>query len=187
MTISFDISTTCVGFALFSEEGKLMELSYVKFKDSLNMFEKLEEFKKATKILNGLPIKRIAIEEPLQRMQGKFSSAYTIAILNFFNGMISSYLYNTFQIEPIHYNVNNIRSTVFPGIQAGQKKEKGEIKHEVWKRVMALEPQINWKYGVRSRKLLPENYDMSDAFACGMCDLIMVSKQIKNINSNTME
>jgi hypothetical protein len=180
MTFSLDISTTCVGFALFNEDGKLQELNYVKFKDKLGVFEKLEEFKKAISHLENVKIKRIAIEEPLQRMQGKFSSAHTIAILNFFNGMVSAYVYSLFKVIPIHYNVNSIRSTVFKGIKE-DITEKGEIKHKVWNKVKELEPQINWKYGIRSAKLLPENYDMSDAYSVGIYDFIILNKQLEKL------
>ena len=47
MILALDVSTSCIGYALFSESGEeLMELNYVKFGKDLTLFEKLAEFKK---------------------------------------------------------------------------------------------------------------------------------------------
>ena len=175
MILGLDISSSCVGYSLFNEDGKLIELNCVKFRDKLTKFEKLEEFKKATAYFKNLPIKYIAIEEPLKKFAGKFSSADTIAILNFFNGMISSYLYLDYGIEPMYFNVNNARKLAFPGLKV--EREGNSIKHEIWNKVKDLEPLVNWKYGPKSRKLLDENYDMSDSYVIGICMLITLDKQ----------
>ena len=118
---------------------------------------------------------------------GKFSSATTIALLNFFNGMVSSYLYLEFNIEPIYFNVNSARSLVFPKNKEYKTDDKetekeGSKKHEIWKKVMELEPLINWRYGPKSRKLLDENYDMADSYVIALCMLITLEKQ-KNTNN----
>jgi hypothetical protein len=175
MILALDISTSCIGYSIFDEDGKLIELNCVKFRDKLTKFEKLEEFKKATEYLKKFPIKFIAIEEPLKKFAGKFSSADTIALLNFFNGMISSHLYVDFGMEPIYFNVNNARKLAFPGLKV--EREGNSMKHEVWNKVMNLEPLINWRYGPKSRKLLDENYDMADAYVIGLAMLITIDKQ----------
>ena len=198
MILGLDISTTCIGYSLFSEEGKLIELNCVKFNSELSKFERLEEFKKATSYITKFPIKFIAIEEPLKKFAGKFSSAETISLLNFFNGMISSYLYNTFGIVPIYFNVNTARKLAFPPIlkdkakakvqesedgepkKGKSKEDKASIKYEVWTKVMEMEPLINWRYGQRSRKLLDENFDMADAYVIGIAMLITLHKQQNN-------
>lgn len=180
MILALDISTSCIGYSIFGEDGKLIELNCVKFKDKITKFEKLEEFKKTTEYFKKFPIKFIAIEEPLKKFMGKYSSADTIALLNFFNGMISSYLYLEFKIEPFYFNVNNARSLAFGKMAVS--KDEGETggnskKHEVWKKVMQLEPLINWRYGPKSRKLLDENYDMADSYTIGLAMLITIDKQ----------
>jgi Holliday junction resolvasome RuvABC endonuclease subunit len=175
MLLSLDISTSCVGYSVFNEKNTLIELNYVKFDNKKGLFEKLEEFKEKISHLLKFKIEAIAIEEPLQKFQGKFSSAHTISILNFFNGMISSFLYNHFKVVPIYYNVNNARATVLPGFKI--KKEGASTKHQIWEKVVEMEPQINWKYGERSRKLLEENYDMTDSYIIGKCFIKMLEKQ----------
>ncbi|MFA5066835.1 MAG: hypothetical protein WC466_02135 [Candidatus Izemoplasmatales bacterium] len=175
--MSLDISTSCIGYSVFNEKDVLLEMSFVKFKEKIDLFKKLEDFKEKTLHLLKFDITAIAIEEPLQKFQGKFSSAYTISVLNFFNGMISSFLYEQFHIIPIYYNTRNARSTVFPGEKLID--ESVSIKHKVWEKVVEMEPQINWKYGVKSRKLLPENYDMADSYVIGKCFIKMKNIQKK--------
>lgn len=175
MLLSLDISTSCIGYSVFNEKNVLIELNYVKFDSKLSLFQKLDEFKSKIPHLLKFEITSIAIEEPLQKFQGKFSSAHTISILNFFNGMISSFFYNHFKIEPIYYNVNNARATVLPGFKI--KKEGASTKHQVWEKVVEMEPQINWKYGIKSRKLLEENYDMADSYIIGKCFIKMLEIQ----------
>lgn len=177
MLLSLDISTSCIGYSVFNEKDTLLEMDYVEFnnKQQHDLFEKLEYFKEKIDHLLKFPISFIAIEEPLKKFKGKFSSADTIALLNFFNGMISSFLYSQFKIKPIYYNVNNARSTVLPGFKI--QKEGSSSKHQIWEKVVEMEPQINWKYGIRSRKLLEENYDMADSYIVGRCFIKMMKIQ----------
>jgi len=176
MILALDVSTSCIGYALFSKNGEeLMELNYVKFRTKLSLFEKLTEFKKRMKFLEESDIQHIVIEEPLKKFAGKFSSATTIALLNFFNGMISASVYETFGVEPIHYNVNTARKTAFPEYKA--KKSSNENKHQVWTLVREREPHIVWKYGPKSRKLVVENYDMCDSYIIGLCHINIMKEQ----------
>lgn len=168
MTLGLDISTSVIGYSLFGEDGSLKEMNYIKFKNKLTLYEKLDEFKKKTNHLSSLPLKRVAIEEPLKKMKGKFSNANTISILNFFNGMISAHIYETYGIEPVHYNVNSARSTVFPDIKS---EGAGTIKQLIWEAVMKMEPKINWHYN-RKGVLSSENFDMADSYVVAMCDII---------------
>lgn len=199
MILGLDISTSCIGISLFSEEGKLVTLSCVKFNSDLTKFEKLAEFKRATAYLKQFPIKFIAIEEPLKKFMGKFSSAETLALLNFFNGMISAHMFETFNIEPMYFNVNTARKLAFPPVEKdkskpsvksiddsldeeGSKKskvkdDKVSIKHIIWTKVMEMEPLLNWRYGPRSRKLLDENFDMADAYVICLAMFITLERQ----------
>ncbi len=181
MILALDVSTSCIGYALFNDNGdKLMELNYIKFRDKLSLFEKLSEFKKQMQFLKGSDIQYIVIEEPLKKFAGKFSSAGTIAILNFFNGMVSATVYDMFGVEPIHYNVNTARKTAFPEYKAKQKSN--ENKHQIWTLVREREPHIVWKYGPKSAKLVDENYDMADAYTIALCHINVMNEQKKKDN-----
>lgn len=177
MVLSLDISSSCIGYCVFNNDSKLLKMSCVTFSSKQSKFEKLHKFITELKQegVDKMPIETIAIEEPLKKFKGKFSNAETISVLNYFNGLISSWVYTQFNTEPAYYNVNNVRATVFPGILS--EKEEGSIKHEVWREVMKLEPQINWEYSKKTRKLMDKNYDMSDAYAVGKCHLIVINKQ----------
>lgn len=169
MLLSFDISTSVVGISCFNDDGKLQELTCVKFNKKYTLFEKQDQFAKAIEHFKNIKVTKIIIEEPLKKFKGKFSNASTIATLNFFNGMLSSYLYSVFRVEPVYYNVNTARSIVFPGVKLGADGAKA--KHNVWRGVMELEPQINWKYA-KTGKLADENYDQVDAYVVGLAYIL---------------
>jgi len=184
MIIGLDISTSVVGISCFSDEGKLLKLHCVnlkskKFKDSFDklnrVIEELEIYRAAHES-GDTPISSIAIEEPMQKMKGKNSSAYTIAVLNFFNGMVSSYLFKAFGIKPVHYNVTTARKMSFPDI----KLREGSQKHQVLEKVMEKEPKINWKYSPRSGKIDQTCYDMADAYVIGFTDFMVRQKREEN-------
>jgi len=176
MILALDVSTSCIGYALFNESGdKLMELNYIKFRTKISLFEKLNEFKKQISFLKDSDIQYIVIEEPLKKFAGKFSSASTIGLLNFFNGMISGSVYEIFGIEPIHYNVNTARKTAFPEYKAG--RQSNENKHQIWTLVREREPHIVWKYGPKSAKLVAENYDMCDSYVIGLAHINIMNAQ----------
>lgn len=179
-TLSLDISTTTIGICLFNEKGDLEEITYVSYKakaaKELDLFQKADLFEEKIKHMKNANINHIAIEEPLKRVQGKFSNAQTLSLLNFFNGMISDRVYKMFGVRPVHYNVRHARSTVFNDIG---NVDKDNIKNEIWKRVQRLEPHVNWIYGKKSLKLSDENYDMCDAYVIGYCHLINLDNQEK--------
>lgn len=176
MILALDISTSCIGYSLFSEDGEeLMELNYVKFRSKISLFEKRLEFKKQIKFLENSKIQHIVIEEPLKKFKGKFSSADTIALLNFFNGMISGTVHDMFGIEPIHYNVNTARKIAFPDFK--QLKDSASNKHAIFTLVREKEPHIVWKYGPKSAKLVDENFDMCDSYVIGLCHINIMKEQ----------
>lgn len=182
-TLALDVSTSVIGICVFDENGNLISMDHVKYGSNKeqDLFEKADLFEKSVahlKTLNindvPMPIQYVAIEEPLLRVQGKHSSAATIGLLNFFNGMISDRCFRLFGVKPTHYNVNHARATVFPQMP---KSSETTAKQEVWKRVARMEPQINWKYGPKSRKLINENFDMVDAYVVGTCHIMNIMRQ----------
>jgi len=152
-----------------------MELNDVKFRSKLSLFEKRLEFKKQIKFLENSNIKYIVIEEPLKKFKGKYSNADTIALLNFFNGMISGTVHEMFGIEPIYFNVNTARKTAFPDFKP--LKDSSSNKHAIWELIRKREPHIVWKYGIKSAKLLPENFDMCDAATIGIAFINIMNAQ----------
>lgn len=176
MTLGLDISTSVVGVALFGEDYKCHELSYIKFKQGTNLFVKLDEFINFFENkFSSVKIINIHIEEPLKKFKGKFSNADTIQKLTQINAMISAYLYRKYNIEPQYFNVVTARSIVFPELKIPQKHPNK--KYLIWESVMKAEPTINWKYSARTHKLMDENFDMCDAWVAGMAGIITLIKQ----------
>jgi len=190
LTLGLDISTTVVGISLFNNEDKVCSLEYIKFKNKTTLFERLDDFvdyiNKLSDALNlsegENKLKHISIEEPLKKFKGRFSNADTIQKLTFMNAMISGYLYKKFKVEPRYYNVNTARKTVFPNLTIPQSAPNK--KYLIWEKVVEREPQINWKYSKRTHKLMKENFDMSDAYICGLCDIVTRKITEKNIVNN---
>jgi hypothetical protein len=176
-TLSLDVSTSTIGLSLFDKDGNLAEMDYINFlknKDQ-DLFEKADLFQAKVQHMLNCGITNIAIEEPLMKLKGKYSNAATIALLNCFNGIISDRCYRLFNVKPVYYNVNHARRSVFDDLP--KKSEEKTIKHEVWNRVCKMEPQINWIYGPKSRKLIDENYDMCDSYVIGVCHLLNINQQ----------
>ena len=188
MTLGLDISTTVIGIALFNNENKLCNLEYIKFKPKTTLFERLDDFVKHIETLSeaiGLEegenkIKHISIDEPLKKFKGKFSDSDTIQKLTMMNAMVSGYLYRKFKTEPRYYNVNTARKSAFPDLVIPQSAPNK--KYLVWEKVVEKEPQINWKYSKSTHKLIQENFDMSDAYVVGICDINMREKTNQNLN-----
>jgi hypothetical protein len=176
MTLGLDISTSTIGVSIFSEEGKLMSLNYVKLKGD-TLFEKVDIFISFMEENNfdKFLIKHLAVEESLKLFKGKFSNADTIQKLTAMNYMVSFWCYKTYDVLPTYYNVQTIRKIAFPELKLPQKE--ANKKHKVWEQVMQLEPQINWIYSKKTHKLTIENYDMADSYACGLADIICRKKQ----------
>lgn len=176
MILSLDISTSVIGISLFSEEYKLHELSYIKFKAGTNLFIKMDEFiKMFDEKYSDIEFNHIYIEEPLKKFKGKFSNADTIQKLTQMNAMISSYLYLRLKIQPQYFNVNTARSLVFPDLTIPQKHPNK--KYLIWEAVMKAEPTVNWKYSPKTHKLIDENFDMCDSWVVGMAGILMLIKQ----------
>jgi len=181
MILGLDISTSCVGIAIFDMNYKLYELSYVKFKSgNTNLFNKLDVFISTFEEKWGtLKFENVFIEEPLKKFKGKFSNADTIQKLTQMNAMISGYLYRKYKVQPLYFNVNNARSTVFPNLVI--PRSHPNKKSLVWNAVMEAEPKVNWKYSPKTHDLMDVNLDMADAWVTAMAGIVMLIKQKQTI------
>lgn len=178
MIIGLDISTSVIGVALFNNNYSLQELSYIKFKQGINLFTKLDEFISFfEEKFNNTTITHIHIEEPLKKFKGKFSNADTIQKLTQMNSMVSGYLYKKCGVQPLYFNVATARSVVFPDLKI--PKSHPNKKHLIWDAVMKAEPQIVWQRSNKTHTLKDVNFDMCDAWVVGMAGIILMIKQKK--------
>jgi hypothetical protein len=184
--IAFDVSTTCIGVALFGPNGKLSLLNHIKLDCSKDInpdnryLEKAKLFKNyiiamkktITDELGG-EIVKIFVEEPL----GSSNNINTAIMLAKFNGIVCYILNEVFDVVPQLFTVYAIRKTFCPEFVT-RKVVKGELKETlsfpkdmdkkeyIWKKVADMHKEIEWLYDKKQR-LLKECWDMSDAFCVG--------------------
>lgn len=196
--LALDVSTSTIGIALFEnmgEKGKLKLLHHVSPKVKPLPENKMEELFKKVEIFQneflnkyiGFGITKVIIEEPLLQS----NNVYTIATLLRFNGMISKSVYDTIGVVPDFISSYDARKYAFPELMDVRKfkkdgtplPEKQIAKNEpvlfggysfdvdkkmvIFEKVCELEPQITWMLD-KKNKLKKENFDMSDAYTCGI-------------------
>lgn len=194
-SVSFDVSTTNVGVALWNENGNLVELKHLELKIDkditvddryifkANLFKKyLIKFRDRIKEEYSAIIDNIFIEAPLLNTPKNIN---TTALLLGFNGIACYKLYEVFDVIPKKITVHESRSIFCPEFVKTIKKKNGEIKNTLsfpkgWKntekkeyirkKVAELEPQIKWFY-TRNNTIKDSSYDMSDAYAVGYSGL----------------
>lgn len=194
--LGLDVSTKTIGISLFEdigENGKLQMLTHItpiikpKPTDNIELlikkaqvfqFEFLEKY-------SDIDITRVIIEEPLLQS----NNVNTVSTLLRFNGMICKSVYEVLNIIPEFISSYDARKYAFPDLmQIRTHNKKGEPytdkeidkkqpvlfgsyswdtdkKVVIWGRVNEREPQIVWMYD-KHQKLVKENYDMTDAYAC---------------------
>jgi hypothetical protein len=190
---SLDISTTNIGFALWNNKGKLIELKHLELITDKNVnvedrdIHKAEIFKKYVQdykeyILNELngEIINIIVEEPL----GGSNNSNTVSLLFGFNGICRYILFQIFNIFPKKISVYDSRKLfcselVKTSIKKGEKVEtlsfpieyRDKKKLYIWKKVVKLEPQIEWFYKKGTDEPKDMCFDMSDSYAVGYAGL----------------
>lgn len=177
--LGLDVSTKCIGFALFDIETKnLLELTHVSPKPKVESDNKIEElilksgiFREKLENYVGLGIKTVVIEEPLLNS----NNVYTVGILMRYNTLICKEVFDVLGIVPEFITTYNSRKFAFPHLV--QKNDKGKFvlfggfnkdvdkKVIIWELVAKREPQITWQY-TKNNTLKKENYDQTDAYTC---------------------
>lgn len=177
MLLALDISTSCTGYSVFDNEGKLVEIDFIDLKKFKGLYAKSKEIKsRLTSIINSYSINNIAVEENLQAFRPGLSSAKTILTLAQFNGVVRWICFDTFNIAPVSINVNTARKLV--GLKVDKKSGK-KTKVQVMEWVDSQEPSIKWpiKEVARGRnkgaiKKVEGCFDMADAYVIGKAFLI---------------
>jgi hypothetical protein len=196
--LALDVSTSTIGIALFEDDGtkgdlKLLHHVSPKVKPlptskMEELFRKVEIFEEEfLKNYTNFNITTVVIEEPLLQS----NNVYTIATLLRFNGMISKSVYDTLGVVPTFISSYDARKYAFPDLMAVRTFKKDgtaleakaiaknspvlfgahpflvDKKMVLWEKVAELEPQITWFFD-KKNKLTKENFDMSDAYVCGL-------------------
>lgn len=202
--LSLDISTSCIGIALFQDmgnNGKLKLLHHVSPKvkpkpenKTEELFKKVEIFEQEfLKHYSDFGITRVIIEEPLLQS----NNVYTIATLLRFNGMISKSVYDTIGVVPDFISSYDARKYAFPELMAVRKAKKdgtpltekviaknspvlfGEYPFDIDKKYVLWGKVAELEPQVtwfydKNNKLKKETFDTSDAYVCGIGYMNMI-------------
>lgn len=177
--MGLDVSTKTIGVALFTCEGKLVELTHISPKAKPLPTTKTEEIMRKADLFadfiskyDGLNITKVVIEEPLLNS----NNIYTVAILLRFNGIVSKIVYDKFKVVPNYISTYEARKNAFPELMRpnakgtivlfGEHPKDVDKKKVIWDFVAGTFPQITWLYGKKGN-LQKENFDMTDA-ACAI-------------------
>jgi hypothetical protein len=196
--LSLDVSTSCIGIALFEDmgdHGELKLLHHVSPKVKPKPESKMEELFRKVEIFeqeflikySDVGITRVVIEEPLLQS----NNVYTIATLLRFNGMISKSVYDTIGVVPEFISSYDARKYFCSELMAVRrfKKDGTPLDEKVIaknKPVLfgAYDFNVDKKFVLwgkvsdlypqiiwlydKNHKLKKENFDMSDAAVAGL-------------------
>jgi hypothetical protein len=160
MILGLDVSSSMIGIVLLEKDGTLkkqskIQLNRAKIKDE---YDKIDTIKEHLKEYLEYKIEKIRVEAPLVGFGKGKSTAGTLAILNRFNGITCTLLYETFGIKP---------ELVFAATARKKCKviisSKETVKQDVLKRVLDICPTFMLEY-TRQSNYVPGTFDMADAF-----------------------
>ena len=171
MILGVDVSTSITGFSIVAD-GSLVYYSSVDLRKYKNVFEKGVVLKE--KILDlyeayqcnnegvyigdaKFPIEHIYIEQPFTFFNSGGSSAKTMATLQKFNGIVSWFLYEIFEIQPEYVLAQSARKTVGIKVPRGEKAKAVVLKY-----LLDTAPAFNVEY-TKHGNPKPESYDRADA------------------------
>jgi hypothetical protein len=173
--LSFDISTSCIGFSMYNENFELISVKALKMSTNKECNDdpeiiKGDGFKKFVEELKIYEIIDIFVEEPLV----KSNNVYTVNKLLKFNGICSYILRDTLGIIPRFLSVDEVRRIFCPEMTEYDSKKnkfilkfksrKIDPKNYIFEKVSKEYQNINWLIN-KNGKFKTENYDITDSIA----------------------
>ena len=171
MILGVDVSTSITGLAIVAD-GSIVYYDSVDLRKYKNVFEKgcvlkekIVDLYEAYQFSNEefflgnskYPIEHIYIEQPFTFFNSGGSSAKTMATLQKFNGIVSWFLYEIFEIQPEYVLAQTARKTVGIKVPRGEKAKAVVLKY-----LLDTEPAFNVEYTKKGNPK-PESYDRADA------------------------
>ena len=171
MILGLDVSTSITGLAIVAD-GSIVYYDSVDLRKYKNVFEKgvvlkekIVDLYEAYQFSNEefflgnskYPIEHIYIEQPFTFFNSGGSSAKTMATLQKFNGIVSWFLYEIFEMQPNYVLAQSARKTVGIKVPRGEKAKAVVLKY-----LLDTEPAFNVEY-TKQGNPKPESYDRADA------------------------
>ena len=187
MILGVDVSTSITGLAIVAD-GSIVYYDSVDLRKYKNVFEKgcvlkekIVDLYEAYQFSNEefflgnskYPIEHIYIEQPFTFFNSGGSSAKTMAALQKFNGIVSWFLYEIFEMQPNYVLAQSARKTVGIKVPRGEKAKAVVLKY-----LLDTEPAFNVEY-TKQGNPKPESYDRADAIIVAKAGYI-IEQERKN-------
>ena len=176
MLLGLDVSTSCTGFTVLDDNGKICELGAIDLKNKKiysNMFSKAINIRNVLKMIGTkYNISHIYIEPALVLFQAGKSSATTISTLLKFNGIVSYICFEEFGKIPQYIPASMARKTCGIKIEKGSKAKVLTMEH--W---LKTEPDFSKivEY-TKNGNIKPEYFDISDSLTIVKAGYLLYEK-----------
>jgi len=168
MIIGLDISTSITGCTIIDGNRVVLNEAWDtrKYKD---FFEKAHHVQRELEKLHsqyGDKITAVYIEQSLQSFRSGFSSAKTLSTLSRFNGVVSWFIYDLFEIKPKYVAATSARKLCGIKVPRGQKAKTVVLNY-----LLENEPSFVVEY-TRHGNPKPDSYDRADSIViarAGLC------------------
>jgi len=128
-TLGLDISSSKIGIALLDEENIIIS-DVLKFKSNQSLEERAAQFERRMREIDTHHVVfDVYVEQPAIMFRGGKTTAFTMAILQRFNGMCCYALSQIFEMEASLINPNSARSVL--GIKVPRKVPSKEKKKAI--------------------------------------------------------
>jgi len=169
MILSFDISTSCIGWCLFYDDGEFSDVGYLELKKIKSLYQKLDKFRELLDMLNCRETPggtKIYVEAPLQRSNNQ----NVVNLLQRWNGMCCVVIYDRFKEEPVLLDQRTSLKELGIKIPKGVKGK--ERKKYILRFVQDLDiiPEDRWAVK-RTGNPCDWCYDQADAFIIALAGL----------------
>ena len=177
MILGLDISTSITGYTILDDDGSVVEIGSWDMRNKkqwTDLFCKAKRIKYELAIINKrFMIKNIFIEPALNMfMMGK-SSAHTISTLTKFNGIVSWFTYEIYDIDPEYIPAVSARKKCGLTIKRGTK-----AKEQVMEFLLDTEPAFGVDY-TRTGKIQPHCYDEADSLIIARAGIECLKEKLK--------
>ena len=164
--LGVDVSTSCTGFALLDEDGKLLDARFVYLSDEKTTHGKARAVVEVLKHYKEMKIECVSVEQNMLGFRQGASSAFTLIALAKFNGIVSYLIAEELGVIPESIPVSKARKAAQVPLVRGVN-----VKEQVTKWVIDREPHYPWptktvKAGKRKGEEIFEKgvEDASDAY-----------------------
>jgi len=161
MILGLDISTSITGITILDEKGEIILCEAIDTRNK-NHFPTL--FHKAQRVKDYLydirtqySIRSIYIEKNLQTFRSGFSSAKTLSTLASFNGIVSWFCYEIFDMQPEYLSASSARKDCGIKVPKGSKAKQVVMQH-----LLDNEPEFVILY-TKHGNPKPHEYDRADS------------------------